>query len=136
MSGKPSPQLIAHQQTRTVQRSGPLPDPEELRAYEAILPGVAARIIQAADEERRHRHVLERRVIALEITDTRAARRQVARGQYLAFFLCLSLIIAACYTVHQGHGWPAATMGLGGLASLVFAFTRTSGKSEPEKAGE
>ena len=47
--------------------SGPLPPPDLLGQYDAILPGLADRIVKMAEKQESHRHELENRVVKAEI---------------------------------------------------------------------
>ena len=64
-----SPQVRAtaiqiHQQSAF---SGPIPPPEFLREYDAIMPGLADRIVKMAEKQGDHRHGLETRAVNAEI---------------------------------------------------------------------
>ena len=39
---------------------GPLPPPADLAAYEQVVPGLAERLVKAAESQTRHRHRIEK----------------------------------------------------------------------------
>lgn len=75
---------------------GPLPSAEEFKHYEQTLPGAAARIMTCMEEEQKHRHQITERMSS-------ASAQETARGQYMAFFLLLLLIVGGiiCIFVEQ-----------------------------------
>lgn len=92
--------------TEMVRRSGPLPPPQDLAAYDAALPGSAERIVQMAERQQAHRHVIE-------LTDLTEGVQYAKRGQMMAF--SLALIFSAIATVF-------AFKGLVELAAGIFFF--------------
>lgn len=69
---------------RTVHQefSGPLPQPEDLQRYDAIVPGAADRIIAMAETQALHRQDIEKNSVASEI-----ALRRNGQGCGLAIVL-------------------------------------------------
>ena len=57
---------------------GPIPDPNTLKKYEQTHPGAIEWILNASDEERRHRHKIEEFV-------TKSYFMDIRRGQQFAF---------------------------------------------------
>lgn len=104
-----------------VQYSGPIPDPELLRAYEEISPGLAERIFQMAREEQAHHFRMEERKL-----------RATTRGQYTAFIAVLMLIaagVACALTDHHVVAGTIFTTTIIGTAS-VFLIGRKNVKEE------
>jgi len=64
-----SPENIAvgRLQVEHSQFSGPIPPPEFLARYDAVLPGLADRIVRMAENQANHRHSLESLAIKAEI---------------------------------------------------------------------
>jgi hypothetical protein len=65
---------------------------------------------------------MERRLLDGDLDDRRAFRRERARGQWLAGAVAICGLIAASIMVCTGHPWSGATVGSGGLATLVGLF--------------
>lgn len=83
--------------------SGPIPEPELLKAYNEVVPGLADRIFRMAKDEQEHRFLVERRKV-----------RAIARGQYTAFIIVILLIVA---------GVTCALCGQHVVAGTIFATT-------------
>lgn len=71
---------------RQLSHSGPLPPPAQLREYDAVLPGLAERIVRLTEREQEHRHQI------VDLTVRRSARLR-DRGQLLGM-LALVLVLA------------------------------------------
>lgn len=72
---------------------GPLPAPEDLRAFNDIVPGGADRIIQRWEAESQHRHRFEERALG-----------------------------GALFLGYQGHDWLAGTIATTTLGLVMTAF--------------
>ncbi|HEX9646612.1 MAG TPA: DUF2335 domain-containing protein [Alphaproteobacteria bacterium] len=81
---------------------GPIPPPGMLKQYDAVIPGLADRMVGGWDDERRHRHSLEDR--AFEGDESR-----MNRAQYHALTLGLLGIVAAG-VIAILDGWEAAAV--------------------------
>ncbi len=66
--------------------TGPIPPPEQLAAYDHIVPGVANRILSMTETEQKNRTT----IISAQI-------RQSERAQWLAFALALCFLIACVW---------------------------------------
>lgn len=104
--------------------SGPLPPPEALQRYDAIVPGAANRIFEMA--ERRHQHQIdqEKAIIELEHYSLGLADRAASSD---AFLNKLGLVFAFIVALGgMGIGaWLIATGKTGG--GLAFLFTPLTG---------
>lgn len=94
---------------------GPLPDPETLREYSALIPNGAERIMAMAEKQQDHRISLEKKVISGQILQSNI-------GQFLAFFIGIAALSAATYCSVNGHEFTGVALGVGGLTGLVTAF--------------
>lgn len=103
---------------------GPLPAPETLREYSALIPNGAERIMAMAEKQQDHRISLEKRVIGGQIVQSNI-------GQFLAFFIGIAALSAATYCSVNGHEFTGVSLGLGGLTGLVTAFIQ--GKKRQNK---
>lgn len=95
--------------------SGPLPPPQILEQYNAIIPNGAERIMVMAEAQSEHRRGLETTVIN---TDSRNSFLGVIFG----FILGLTTIIVGTIVVLKGYTWPGTIFGTAGLVGLVSVF--------------
>jgi uncharacterized membrane protein len=95
--------------------SGPLPPPDLLREYEAIVPGAAGRIFDMAQRQQEHR-------ITLESTAIPAREKRANRGQWLAFIITVGGLGVAAFAVYEGQQYTAIAMGAFPLAILAGLF--------------
>ncbi|MBI6188652.1 DUF2335 domain-containing protein [Providencia rettgeri] len=110
---------------------GPLPPPDFLQRYEEILPGGAERIFCLTEKEQSFRHDTHK--TALE-----GAIKKDSRGQWMGFFLSISVLIIATYFAKDGAYWFAGTLITGNLVALaaVFAAGRKGSKSQDSSDSE
>lgn len=107
--------LLAVQRTITKIHSGPLPDPQTLAEYNAIIPHAAERIFAEFEEQGKHRRSLELLVVKGQLT-------QSNRGQNFAFIITVSFLIVSGSLIYLGHEWAGGSLGLASLTSLVAVF--------------
>ena len=107
-----------------VVRFGPLPAPDDLAAYNAIVPNGADRIMKMAENQSAHRIKLEDHVI-------RSQQGAVTRGQFFGFIIGLVGLCLAAYVGISGQPVLGGTLGSATLVSLVWAFV--TGKQEQAK---
>ncbi|HBM28048.1 MAG TPA: hypothetical protein DDZ92_04000 [Halomonas sp.] len=105
--------------------SGPLPRPEQVEHFEAILPGAAQRIFDMAEREQGNRITVENQQVSEAISFAK-------RGQYMGFGLAAACIAAGTYLAAIGQTWPAVVLLGGSLGTVVAAFFRSkaTGKAE------
>lgn len=96
-------------------QQGPLPPSEDFEHYERVLPGAAERIMSAFDEERRHRHDIEKTVVSDE-------KERGVRAQRFALLIALSAFITGGVCAYFGQPWPASVIGGSGAAMIVASF--------------
>ncbi|MBF0456849.1 MAG: DUF2335 domain-containing protein [Nitrospirae bacterium] len=106
--------------------SGPIPPASEFAKYEEALPGAADRILKMTEIQGLHRQELEKKVIDIE-------SRNSLYGLVFAFILSLILIVGSMALVYSGHGWIGASLGFGGLLSLVGTFIHGSKQRRLER---
>lgn len=95
--------------------SGPLPAPKTLAQYDHVVPGAAERIIQMAEREQAHRHQHDRDVLGLRKAAVEHVKERETRGQRLAGWLSLAVLLVGTYLIwlgqyHVGAGLIASTM--------------------------
>lgn len=93
---------------QTVMHKGWLPPPQQLAEYEAVLPGLAERIVQLPEREQAHRHAY---------IDSEAGRadKLKTRGQHYALIsliilLCFAGFLASIGAVTEGAALAGATI--------------------------
>jgi uncharacterized membrane protein len=95
---------LAPQQQATVQAlqvqqtsfTGPLPPPDVLREYNAIVPGMAERLLVNLEKQSNHRMALEKHVL---YWDVRRANAGLAAGLLFG----LAVLVAAVFLILNGH---------------------------------
>lgn len=95
--------------------AGPLPPASELERYEALLPGLADRIVRMAESNAGHRQGLERAVVDGNL-------RAQTRGQVFAFALSLCVLGAGVWLVAADKTTIGLWLILGDLAALAAVF--------------
>lgn len=105
---------------------GPVPPAGELLRYDEIRSGgMAERLVAMAEREQSHRHSVDNRLIEAQIDDDRAARKEVARGQYCGVGVAVTALVCATVVGSAGAPYLAAFLGVGGLSTLITAFVAT-----------
>ena len=141
-AGKPQPSHVEESELRVAaysqQFSGPLPHPDTLRAYDAIVPGAGKDIIQSFINEGEHRRALQSREATMCEEWSRADVGLQKRGQILGFIIAMvgvggGLSVAATVSPAAGAAVSGVT-----LLGIVAAFLRqrnmtNTGPSEDEK---
>src|SRR6266702_2625802 len=87
---------FARYEERVSVRTGPLPDPSELAAYNQIIPNGADRIMKMAEDQSAHRIQLEKTVVGSQ-------QRQASRGQVFGLIIGLSGLSLATYAAVHGQ---------------------------------
>ena len=86
---------------------GPLPPPDCVKAYEAILPGSMERMLSLAEKETQIRHeqvkLDHERDHAYKMEDLKVYDRRVRNGQYLAAFVSLCFLAGAVICAFLGQ---------------------------------
>lgn len=100
---------------------GPLPPPEDYRAYEIAHPGSADRIISMAEKAQSNYFSLAERRMTGD-------QREAGRGQICATLIALSGIGATIWSIAIGADWRVSVALCGGSLALVIApFFRKQG---------
>ena len=126
------------QQVQTIQATqttftGPMPPPELLRQYDAVVLGAAERILVMAEKEAQHRQAQESQALnanvqaqkqQLNITEqqTKATFWSDAIGQVCGFIVSLICIAGAVYLALNGQPWVAGLLAGLPLAAIIRAF--------------
>jgi uncharacterized membrane protein len=106
--------------------SGPLPPPEILEKYEQIYPGAAKIILDAFQDQGKHRQALERAVV-------RQGARDSLVGLIFAFIIGITTILTGGYCIIIGQPFAGAFLGGSGLSGLVGTFIYGSRERRQER---
>jgi uncharacterized membrane protein len=112
-SSSPPGALVA--KAEVTQVSGPLPQPDTLAKYNAIVPGAAERILAMAEEDARHLQAMER----ASLSGAYAERRT---GQIFGLTIGLSALAVSIIAMVLGHELAAIAIGGTTVLGLVTVF--------------
>lgn len=119
-------------QTVVAAWQGPLPAPNDLAAYDRVVPGAAERIIGMAETQGAHRRAIETR-------PAEAAIRAQHLGLWLGFVVTMTAIGGGIYLVSLGanlSGVATIMIALGGLVSaFIFGRERMRRERAIKRAG-
>jgi uncharacterized membrane protein len=124
LKDSPEARVVFTQLVRHFEFCGPLPPASELQAYDRVVPGLAEKIVNWADEEGRHRRAMEQIVIP-------ANSRRASLGQIFAFVIALAVIgsgTAVILTGHSAYGMAIIITALVGLVGVFAAGRITAAK--------
>ncbi len=119
------------------QRSGPLPDADQMALYEKIVPGSAAKLFQMAEKEQEHRHSLDQRDSKIQ---ERIALEEInlsQRGQWMAYSLNILGFGAGFFLIATGNAGGAGIVITTILANAgVFLGEKLSQRFLPKPSKE
>jgi uncharacterized membrane protein len=95
--------------------SGPIPPAEEMRELEAVMPGLADRIVIMAESEQSHRHGIENKIVEREIG-------LKEKGQFMALVALFALLLAVAYLAYLGATADAVKLGSATIIGVVGIF--------------
>ena len=101
--------------------SGPIPQPEVLRDYEHVLPGLAERIVRWTEDEASHRRAVERSLVQLSWG-----------GLWSALLLAFTTILGGMLLAWYGRNVVGMTGVMGALAGLVIVFLAGQRRPVPD----
>ncbi|VAX38798.1 hypothetical protein MNBD_PLANCTO02-1758 [hydrothermal vent metagenome] len=131
----------SHHQSLVISQ-GPLPSPENLTAYEKILPGSAERFLTLVENETSHRQKMEIKLCDAEIDDRKTERSERRLGQILGFSIGIIAIISGSVVAILGRQITTQVVGgvIGGgsVAGLVavFIYGRLNQRQESEETDD
>jgi uncharacterized membrane protein len=109
---------LLRQQVMLMRRNvhiGPLPPAKDFRAYEAVHPGSADRILKMAESELAHGQQMDREALA-------ADKEIASRGQHYALLATLFLGALGAALGFAGHDWLGGTFVVSSLVPIVAHF--------------
>lgn len=110
-----------HQVSQMEAWHGPLPPPESLKQYDAIVPGAAERILLMAEKEMEHRHQRENRTLKYN-------GRLIIVSTILAFLCVILLGGILCFAIYVKSDTGAIATAIGAIAAVVGLFTYSKSK--------
>lgn len=124
---------IVGAQLQTVYSAGPLPHPDILARYDAVLAGAADRIVARFEQQGEHRQQMEARALEVQADNLKrqadlAARahesqfRTTRLGQIFAFVIALTVLSGSFYCIVSGHDVSGTILAGGSLGTLVGIF--------------
>ena len=125
--------IIAHAFSAMVDRktfSGPLPAPEDFKAYQDVMEDAPERILTMAEKQMAHRFECEKKIIDSRIRESRI-------GQIMAFIIAIFSIGIVCFLGYKGHDWLAGSITaiIVGLASIfLFKKSKEEEKDDAENS--
>lgn len=125
--------IIAHAFSAMVERktfSGPLPAPEDFKAYQNVMADAPERILTMAEKQMAHRFECEKKIIDSRIRESRI-------GQIMAFIIAIFSIGIVCFLGYKGHDWLAGSITaiIVGLASIfLFKKSKEEEKDDAENS--
>lgn len=91
--------------------SGPLPSPETLAAYGRISPDLVDRIVTASEDERSHRHRMDRQ-----------HSRRASMGLAAGLLVAVLFLVVSAWLINDGHDVAGAVIGTVDLVALTAVF--------------
>lgn len=116
----------------------PLPPPNLLERYDAILPGAADRILQMSEKQQEHTHNLETTAIGIERTVIVSDARRGYFGMTAGFIISVLVILGGIFLIATGHEWAGSVLvgiNLTGLAG-VFVYGSKARRDERNRNAE
>ena len=115
---KPTPQISISGQ----QFSGPLPPPEMLSQYNAIIPSLAENIVQMAQDESKHRRLIEQKTLQTNIDISNFNSSERKRGQIFGFAIGMTGLVVSSFMAYIGAEIASAFVGGSTVVGLVSIF--------------
>lgn len=105
--------------------AGPMPPPELVERYEAIMPGAAEFFFTSLERQSTHRQQLEMKVVEATISHEKV-------GMWLAFALAVLLTSCGTILIHEGKNPQGLSVIAATLVTLcgVFIYSRRREKKE------
>ena len=104
---------------------GPIPSPGTLHEYNRMMPGLAERIVDWAEQEARHRRTVERSLV-----------RMSWGGMWCALLVSLTTIGGGMVLAWQGRSTVGLVGVVGAVAGLVIVFVAGRRQLPPDTAGD
>lgn len=109
--------------------AGPLLPPEMLARYNDVIPNGAERIMAMAEEQQKHRHRLELKVVTSNSLDQRL-------GLFFGFIILAGVAASGVWLVVQGKDVSGAAALVAAVAGPTTAFIYGRRKQSAERASK
>jgi uncharacterized membrane protein len=110
------------EQRTTTTSANPFPPPDVLAKFDAILPGMAKRVVRMAEDEAIHRRAIESEALKHQASDVRGFRRSELVGQIFGLVIGSLAMLSAAYCGVHGAQWTGSFLGTAGVTGLVTVF--------------
>ena len=107
--------MIGNDLQLSISNQGPVPHPDIIAGYKAIIPGSGRELLDMAKDQSNHRMELENKAIGEQLSQSKT-------GQLFAFILALVCIILAFILGMCGHDKVAIVLGGSTVLGLVTSF--------------
>ena len=105
---------------------GPLPAPEDFKAYGKMIPNAPERILSMTEQQVLHRIHTEESIVKSGLVESR-------RGQWMGYSIVLILIGISTLLVSYGHDWVAEAMMKAAIGlSVIFVLRQNPREKETE----
>lgn len=135
----PRPPPSGGTMSTTVTWQAPLPPPAALRELEAVVPGVAERIVKAWEDEMTHRRSTDHREMTVGERLAQSHIDQAKLGLWCGFAVVIVAMLIALVLGLTGHDALAGVIGgldLVGLAAVFVFRQRQQAATQPETMHE
>lgn len=110
-----------------------------LQDFEAVVPGLAEKIVQWTTDQTAHRQQIENRTVAIDEKLSTWYIVETILGQFFAFLIAISALIGTVYLAVNDRLAAAAALGALGFGGIITAFivgrkSRTTTESQPKKS--
>lgn len=102
--------------------TGPLPDPDDLRHYDRIIPDGANRIMKMAEREQEHRHAIETKHLDVVESVSKNDYFSTRRGQNYGLLVCGLVLVTGLVFMANGFPKTGAAIIMADLVGLVTVF--------------
>ncbi|QUB91163.1 DUF2335 domain-containing protein [Prevotella denticola] len=107
---------------------GPLPAPEDFRAYGEVIPNAPERILSMTEQQVSHRIHTEEKIVKSGLAESRI-------GQWMGYSIVLILIGLSTLLASNGHDWVAGAMMTAAIGlSVIFVLRQKPSEKETEGA--
>lgn len=96
-------------------QSGPMPSPETIAGYEAVLPGSAERLFKRMEKQSDHRMEMESIVV-------RGGANRSWAGLVAGVVVAITFLVVSAILISQGHEVAGTILGTVDLVALVTVF--------------
>lgn len=120
---------IRHAITTAIAYQGPLPPPQMLAQYGAVVPDSPERIIRLLEKQTDHRIAMETALVRGQVSST-------SRGQFMAFGLSVFFGCVAAWLGYHNHDWLAGVIAATTIVGLATVFVLGRRASPQDAADE